>query len=72
MTRRLVNVLDQEENDVEMVIRLQANWDRYGQTLGEPLKRLINCLDAGETINLSGIDRDLIVYALARVATMRS
>jgi hypothetical protein len=65
MTRHLVNVMDRDETNSEIVDRLNANWERCGMTIGEPLKRLISCLDSGEAINLSGIDRDLIVYALA-------
>lgn len=66
MSRHLVNIMDRDETDAEMVERLQRTWDIWGPRTGDPLKRLINSLDAGETINLSGIDRDLIVYALAR------
>lgn len=61
-----------EETDVEMVVRLQSNWDRHGQTIGEALKRLVNSMESGSDLHISGIDRDLIVYAMARVATMRS
>lgn len=72
MTKGLVNMMDRDETDAEMIERLQRTWDIWGAPRGGPLKRLINCLDSGETINLSGVERDLIVYAMARAASTKS
>ena len=65
MSRHLVNVMDRDETDAEIIARLQRTWEIWGPRHVEPLKRLIASLDSGETISLSGIDRDLIVYAMA-------
>lgn len=60
---------DRDETDAEIVERLRRNWQNYSKGIGDALKRLINSLNSGDDINLSGIDRDLIVYAMAFTAS---
>lgn len=55
----------ESETHAGIVSRLEMNWQRHGATIGEALMRLIACQDSGSDVNLSGIDRDLIVYAMA-------
>lgn len=57
---------DRDESPEEMVARLQINFYRNSPHYREPLMRLVNCLTSGEEISFSGIERDIIVYALAR------
>lgn len=54
-----------DEPYATIVARLGAHWGRHGATIGEALMRLIACQPSGADVNLSGIDRDLIVYAMA-------
>jgi hypothetical protein len=64
-TDERMKLADRDETDQEMIDRLQANWDRHGEKIGRPLKMLVNCLEPLDPIHLTGIDRDLIVYALS-------
>jgi hypothetical protein len=55
-----------DEPHLAIVARLESNWNRHGVKIGEALMRLIACQESGVDVNLSGIDRDLVVYAMAR------
>ncbi len=60
----------EEEPLSSIVARLKNNWRNHSETIGEALMRLIACLDSGSDLNLSGIDRDLIVYAMAHTRSV--
>lgn len=62
---------ERDETFAEIAERLRLNWDRRAPSQAEPLMRLINCIESCEDVNLSGIDRDLIVYALARTLSLQ-
>lgn len=55
-----------DETHAEIVARLRLNWQRYGGRQAEVLMRAINATSSGEAFFWSGIERDLVVYAMAR------
>lgn len=57
---------ERNETSEEIVQRLQINWDRYGETYGAILIRLLDSMNSGEELRLSGIERDVVIYALAK------
>lgn len=54
-----------DETHAEIISRLQANWDRNREQAGTTLMRSINDTTASEAFFWTGIERDLVVYALA-------
>lgn len=55
------------ETPTEIVDRLQRHWDHYTPGFAEVLMRGIACTGSGEAFYWTGIERDLAVYAIARV-----
>lgn len=51
---------------LSVVERLQINWDNHREDIGAPMMQRIARLQSCEAIMFSGIERDLIVYALAQ------
>lgn len=54
-----------DENDHDTMARLKICWDRYSPAYIEELRTRLRCLRSGEGVALNGIERDLLVYALA-------
>lgn len=48
-----------------MRTRLERNWRHSARGHGDAITRQINCMESDDKLSLSGIERDLIVYAMA-------